>query len=292
MTTIIAATDNGLFDAETMDASAMEGHRVDALSPDGRWAVVARREIWTQVDDRWTHVTTTDPYELNCVCTFGDDLLVGTSEAHLLQLRGDRLELVEPFESVKGRDEWFTPWGGPPDVRSIAARGSEVYVNVHVGGIVRGDGRTTWEPTVDISTDVHEVRAVDDLVVAACAVGFAESEDGGTTWHFNDAGLHATYARAVAADDTNFYMSVAHGPRGGDAAIYRKARGRGDRFARCALPSFRDNIDSGCLDADNGTVAFGTRTGEVFASTDRGTTWLRVADGLPAIHHLRVDRDA
>ena len=40
---------------------------------------------------------------------------------------------VEPFERMEGREAWHTPWGGPPDVRSITEDFDAVYANVHVG---------------------------------------------------------------------------------------------------------------------------------------------------------------
>jgi len=67
-------------------------------------------------------------------------------------------------------------------------------VNVHVGGIVRTrDAGETWEPTIDICTDVHEVWAGEPVVFAACALGPCPvSEDRGDSWCIEDEGLHAT----------------------------------------------------------------------------------------------------
>ena len=290
MSQIVVATNNGLFDAESKELIAMEERSVDALSPDGLWAIVDATELWTR-DGEWAHVATADGFDLACVASFGGDALVGTTEAHLLAFRDGRLELVTAFENVEGRDEWHTPWGGPPDVRSIAADG-DVYVNVHVGGIVKGDGDSSWEPTIDISTDVHEVRIAGDLVVAASAVGLAESGDGGYAWSFDGEGLHATYARAIAVATDFLFMSVSQGPRGGDGAIYRQPC-NGDRaFERCDLPSFRHNIDTGCLDAVDDVVAFGTLEGDVFASTNQGAAWDHIASMLPSVNHLVIERQS
>jgi hypothetical protein len=206
-----------------------------------------------------------------------------------MALPGSALEIVEEFETVEGRDSWFTPWGGPPDVRSLTRVGETVFVNVHVGGIVRGDGDKQWEPTLDISTDVHEVKAAGDTLLAACAIGFAQSDDLGNTWTFDDEGLHATYARAVAANSSFVFMSVAHGPRGGDATIYRKLRDGSQNFERCDLPSFRHNIDTGRLDANDAVIAFGTGDGDVYASGDGGLAWERVATDLPPITYLFIE---
>src|ERR1700733_13338246 len=75
--------------------------------------------------------------------------------------------------------------------------GSILFATVHVGGIPRSmDGRRTWQPTIEINSDVHEVRAhqVDPgIVVAASAIGLCISHDAGATWTIERDGLHAPY---------------------------------------------------------------------------------------------------
>ena len=87
-------------------------------------------------------------------------------------------------------------------MRTIAAGAQgELYVNVHVGGILRSDDDgASWRPTIDIRSDVHEVLAVPGrpaLVPAATGVGAATSEDGGASWSFAHDGLSGRYCRAV-----------------------------------------------------------------------------------------------
>ena len=85
-----------------------------------------------------------------------------------------------------------------------------------------------------------------DHVVAATALGLAESLDAGETWRFVIDGLHAEYARAVALDGEHLFMSASVGPRGGRAALYRRT-GDAAGFAKCTggLPEwFGQNIDS------------------------------------------------
>jgi hypothetical protein len=289
MVEALVATEQGLFSTRSSDVAAFEGRNVTSLSPDGRWAVIDRRELWKNAAS-WDLVASSD-LGLQCVLPAGDEVFAGSAEAHLLELFDDRLEIVPGFEEVEGRDDWFTPWGGPPDVRSIAASSSgEIYVNVHVGGIVKGDGDAKWEPTLDISADVHEVRVSENLVIAACAVGLAESGDAGFAWNYDHEGLHATYARAIAAGDESLFMSVSHGPRGGEAAIYRQPCDGARCFERCDLPTFTHNIDTGCLDASGRTVAFGTRDGEVYGTEDNGDTWTAIAGGLPPVQHVVIRR--
>jgi hypothetical protein len=180
-------------------------------------------------------------------------------------------------------------------VRSIAQDLSgRLHTNVHVGGIPRSsDAGVSWEPTIDIDADIHQVVAhpsEPDVVLAAGAVGLAVSVDGGASWRIEREGLHATYARAVAVSGDHVLLTVSNGPRGGRAAIYRTALEPGSAFERCTvgLPEWFDgNIDSGWLDARGSEVAFGTGDGEIFVSSDAGERWTRTAEGLPAIRALR-----
>src|SRR5207302_10588418 len=122
------------------------------------------------------------------------------------------IEQLRGFEAVAGRDKWYAGSAaidgkriGPPlGVRSITATsdGTVLLANVHVGGIPRSvDRGATWQPTIDIDSDVHEVRAHPSrrgVVVAAAAAGLCTSLDGGATWDVEQAGLHANYCSAVA----------------------------------------------------------------------------------------------
>jgi hypothetical protein len=182
-------------------------------------------------------------------------------------------------------------------VRSLAAdRTGRVYVNVHVGGILRSidrpagpDGLGSWEPTVDIDADVHQVLAhptVPGLVFAAAAIGFGTSRDGGATWAFTDDGLHASYLRSVAVAGESVLVSASTGPGSRRAALYRRSVGSGGAFERCrdGLPEwFRSNVDTYCLAAAGPAVVAGTDDGVVYRSGDEGRRWETLADGLPAV---------
>jgi hypothetical protein len=228
-------------------------------------------------------------------------LLVGTEGAHLLRLQDQTLTLraVASFETVAGRNRWHTPWGDPADTRSLAVDvDGRVYVNVHVGGIVRSIGTVgdseSWQPTVDIEADVHQVLAhpsVPGLVLAAAAVGFGMSRDGGGTWTFTAEGLHASYLRAVAVAQEIVVVSASGGPRSRRAALYRRAIGSAEGFERCrdGLPAwFRDNVDTYCLAAVGSTIVAGTDDGVVFGSEDAGHRWEVLADRLPSISCVAV----
>ena len=49
------------------------------------------------------------------------ELLLGTASAHLFHLsQGGTAKSIDTFGSLACRSDWYTPWGGPPAVRSIA----------------------------------------------------------------------------------------------------------------------------------------------------------------------------
>jgi hypothetical protein len=272
----------------------LAGRRVTALARDGDewWAVLDHQEVRRTEAGYWTpwSVTLLNA-ALTCIAATGAGVLVGRSEARLDRVGDTGLEVVRGFEAIDGRDGWYTPWGGPPDTRSIAEDEHAVYVNVHVGGIPRSrDEGRTWEPTIDVDADVHRVWAGPVGVLAACAHGIAVSRDGGDTWSMRSEGLHAAYCRGVAVAGETVFASASTGPRGGRAAVYRGALDGGP-FERCStgLPEWFDgNVDSAWLDAMSELAAFGTEDGGVFASADDGRTWDEVASALPRIRCVVV----
>ena len=258
------------------------------------WAIVDGSEVWHAAEvEGWTHLGDLEHYQGTCLAFMKDDVLVGSSQARLFRVVGDGLEPVAAFDRAEGRSTWYTPWGGPPDTRSISEWDEAVYVNVHVGGILRTEDRgETWTPTIDIDADVHQVTTANGLVLAASAGGLAMSTDLGRAWAFRSEGLEAQYSRAVTVCGDAVLISASRGPRGGHAAVYRGALA-GGRLERCrtGLPEwFVDNIESHCLDAhpDRSFVAFGTSDGLVFASEDGGRSWAEFASGLPPVRRVLV----
>jgi hypothetical protein len=304
MATIVVATASGIrtFDAGGEEqARELVGHDIRALAPESRqqlWAVVEGRQVWRR-DGGWERVAAIEGLDATCLADTRANpeggILVGTSQARLARIGADaRVEFLEAFDRAPGRDDWFTPWGGPPATRTITEDGENVYVNVHVGGVLRSrDQGATWEPTIDIGADVHQVATGAGRVYAAGARGLSVSADGGESWQLHDDGLHARYCRAVAICGDHVLLSASDGPNSsGRAALYRSELDA-TRFDRCrgGLPEwFRGNLDSGCVDAlpDGSLAAFGSEDGEVNVSTDEGATWRRLASGLGRVASVRV----
>jgi hypothetical protein len=283
MSRLLVATREGVFTVGGAEPTLHPGRRVDQL-------VFSAGVTWTVVDGNTVArdgkvLADTSNATLRCVLPTDNEVLVGAAEARLYRL-GASLALDEAFMTAAGREGWHTPWGGPPDVRSLAAGvDGTVYANVHVGGVLRRR-RGEWEPTMDINADAHQVAAHPTdptFVAAATARGLAVSRDGAETWAFHDEGLHATYCRAVAISEDSIYVTASRGPRGGMAAVYRQelTGGRLEKLSDGLPDWFEANIDTGCLVAQEDEVAFGEDNGTVWRSRDGGSTWSQAAERLP-----------
>lgn len=291
MRRILAGTEKGLVEATSGETLLSGSVGAAAVGSEGWWAVVDGYRILASPDgDAWDEAGTMRGLRATCVLPVEGGALVGTSEAHLVAVASSSATRVRSFDRVPTRDEWYTPWGGPADVRSLSGdAGGGAYANVHVGGILRSEDGVAWQATsMDIDADVHQVLAHPadpGVAFAATAVGLATTRDAGGSWEFTEEGLHAAYCRAVAVAGDTLLLSASTSHTGRHAALYRRALA-GGTFERCArgLPEwFDDNLDTYCIDADGGTAAIGTSDGLVFASDDAGRTWSEVASGLPAI---------
>jgi len=229
-----------------------------------------------------------------------DAIYVGTDDARMLRLShgGGVLDPIDGFDSVAGRDAWFAGSAivngqrlGPPlGIRSVAANsnGSILFANVHVGGIPRSmDGGRTWQPTIDINSDVHEVRAHQanpDIVVAASAIGLCISRDAGATWTIERDGLHASYCSAVAFSGDDILVSASTDHFAAQGRIYRRPiRPDGDTVAvEDGLPKWINGIaDTGCIATNGSTIVVVDRAGTLYLSTEFGLAWSQSSSELP-----------
>lgn len=266
---------------------ALPGVEVQALSGD-----------WALADGQVLSLTEGRPWPLpdglvaRCVLSLaGGRALVGTSHARLFTVGGPNGMVPEQsFDAIPSRKTWSTPWGGPPDTRSVALASTGPVVGVHVGGVWRVEG-DEWIEAVPSEADNHQVVANGDLVAVAAAIGVGQSTDGGRTWDWHDDGLHAPYCRAAALTDEWLLVSASTGPGSRRGALYRRPIGDPQRpFVPCGdsgkddLPAaFTHNIDTFELAASGSLAVMGTPTGELYVSEDSGATWSLVADSLPGV---------
>jgi hypothetical protein len=301
---LVATWRDGLFVIAGETPSHELGNQsVSALTPDGHGgalAVVNGRSLRRRTPGGlWSTIAATE-FDLSCCVPVGDVIYVGTDDARVLRVGADgALEQLRGFDAVAGRETWYAGSAvingqrvGPPlGIRSITATpdGGVLLANVHVGGVPRStDGGATWQPTIDVDSDVHEVRAHPTrpgVVMAAAAIGLCISRDGGLTWDVEREGMHASYCSAVAfvGDDVLVSASVDHFAAQG--AIYRRRVDGHDSLAAVGggLPEWIEGIaDTGCIATGASAVALADRKGNLYVSADTGRSWSRRAGGLPA----------
>jgi hypothetical protein len=284
---VLVGTGEGLF--RLSDSGIAPISSTDTVAMSGEWAIVEGADI-VSLDSGAT--VTTAPLSAQCVAAYGDGALVGTERARLFELTGTggALEPIESFDRIPTRDTWYTPWGAPPDTRSVTVTADGVpLVNVHVGGVWRGDSDSgDWTEVVPVHNDTHQVLAAASgpRVLIAAAVGFGSSDDAGRTFTWTTDGLHATYSRAVAFAGDFVLLTASTGPRTNRGAVYRRPIDGEGPFERShdGLPDwFAFNIDTFQLTARDNIAAIGTSDGEVYLSEDEGSSWALAAKDLPPI---------
>lgn len=272
-------------------ATTLDG---DTLVEDAEINHIVGTEVgWWAVDDagRILHDGETvaempDGVMAHCIQPTDQTTWIGADQARLFGLDSEGLAEDEFFAGAPGRETWYTPWGAPADVRSMAVDADHtLYVNVHVGGVVRYDN-TGVAPTIDIDTDVHQVAthtSQQGAVFAACAYGLAVSHNG-HDFEIRSDGLHARYCRAVLVLDDQVLLSASTGPRTSRGRIYR-----GDLWSGAfepltnGLPEwFEANVNTHCLIARDGAVYAG-HGDTVWRSEDDGDTWDVAASDLARI---------
>jgi hypothetical protein len=292
---VLVATSDGyhIFTSSGKHLTALPGRALGALAPgpDDTWvAVVDRREIWQHAaDGEWTALAKAD-VDLSSLVTLTGVVFAGTYSARLLRLSDGDLVPVDSFDRISNRDEWHQV-GPALNVRSMTATcdNQVLLANVHVGGIQRSvDLGESWEPTIEVDHDVHEVLAhptIPKVVMAAAAVGLCVSDDAGATWSVVADGLPTTYARAVAFIDDDVLVSISDGPRAARSAIYRRPLSGGplERIDDALADRLHGNVDTRCLATGKGRAALADGDGNVWLSDSGISGWQLIGKELPAV---------
>jgi len=309
--TVLAATwGDGLFTVigKTVHQE-LAGQSVRGLAPDGNCAAIAivdRRSLRRRTPDGKWHTIANSSLDLSCCVAVNGAIYVGTDDARILRVAtGGELEPLLGFNATPGREKWYAGAAlvdgrllGPPlGIRSMSATcdGAALFANVHVGGIPRSiDGGATWQSTIDIESDVHEVCAHptrSNLVIAAAAVGLCISRDGGSTWIIEHQGLHALHCSAVAFVGDDMLVSAATDQFAAQGAIYRRSTDCDGLLLPVGggLPLWMDGItDTGNIVVRGSAVAAADRGGNLYLSEDAGRTWSRGYNNLPAPSSLFI----
>jgi hypothetical protein len=309
-TVLVATWRNGLFAfADNAFHEECSGQSVTGLARDSSGnalAIVGGNSLCRRTaDGAWSTIASSE-LELTCCVAVGATIYVSTDDAQVMRVcNGGGLERLEGFDHVPGRDRWYAGTAlvdgrlvGPPlGIRSLAAtcNHAALLANVHVGGIPRStDGGATWQPTIEIDTDVHQVcahPARPEIVIAAAGMGLCISRDAGKTWATEREGLHASYCSAVAFAGDDILVAASSDHFASQGAIYRRPLERNERILPVGggLPRWIDGIaDTGYIAACGLAVAVADGAGNLFLSEDAGRTWSRGGGTLPRPSSLFV----
>ena len=256
------------------------------------------------LDDNWQMLGELPETTANCLAHVAGKLFVGAADARLwtMPAEGGQAERLSSFDAVEMRDRWDTPWGGPPDVRSLAiisGDDSAIYADIHVGWIVRSlDLGETWtQLRGELDRDVHHVNTHQKRpyrVYAATAQGCFISEDRGDSWRQHLEPFEPrNYQRCVMPDfaDPDLFLCTAslgphpEGDTGCEAMVFRTRDGGANWEAvHKGLPEhFYHNINTHMLCASvqrPGVFAFHDDDESVYLSEDGAGSWRRIA-GVP-----------
>ncbi len=228
-----------------------------------------------------------DPIE--CLTLIAEEplfLLIGTEGPHIYQLtdNGKPAKLIKSFDQLDVRDRWYTPWGGPAAVRSLAHQGDWIYADIHVGSIMRSSDRgVSWEPVESsIHEDVHQVvttPTAESRVYANTANAVYISEDSGQSWEHRAKGLSTSYGRAIAVDPHNpdcLLASVSRGPGSNVGGQLFRSDNAGINWipVTSGFPaSTRNNIDTFQITFSSDGSAWAAVDETLYKSNDRGNNW-------------------
>jgi hypothetical protein len=285
----LIATSNGVRLIEGAVLEALPEAPITSIHADGDdlWALIDRRHLYRVAGNTSELVARLEQPVGRVLGAHRGAVWVGGQGARLWRLEGNSLARVTSFQEAPTHEEWHTPWGGPPDVFSLASDGTHLFVSVHVGGILRSTDGTDWAPTIDLHDDVHQVAVGENGTVWAATGmrGLAESRDHGATWRYHTRGLHATYALAVAALPHGALVAVSSGHAAKDGGVYRFD---GERIARCTgLPAdLRGAVGPRQLATSGDRAVVALPNGHVYASEDGGTVWTRVAEWAGSVSEL------
>ena len=307
---LVATWGDGLFTVTGKTVhQELANQSVRSLVADGRGgvlAIVGGHSLCRRTSDgKWTEITKSE-FDLSCCVPIGNAVFVGTDDARILRVDPDGTQqFLTGFDVVAGRDKWFAGsmivdgkrMGPPLGIRSMASTcdGAVLLANVHVGGIPRStDSGMTWQPTIDIESDVHQVCAHPTrpgIVIAAAAVGLCISRDAGTTWTIEQRGLHAHHCSAVAFGRNDIFVSASTDPFAAQGAVYRRPiDGNGPlQPLGGGMPKWTDGkADTDCIATRDSMIALIDRSGRLYLSHDDGNSWSYPLDPLPVPSGLHI----
>lgn len=249
-------------------------------------------------------------------------LYIGTEPGGLFQSDdgGESFHLVESLWNHPSRkDFWF---GGGRDFAGVCAiavdpRDSRhVYVGVSVGGVFETtDGGQTWHgrnrglsaeympnPDADYGHDPHFLAlspSNPDVLWQQNHCGVFRSVDGGQQWHkISQPGGPVNFGFPIAVDPQDERVAWVVPATSDEYRVAVKQAlcvsrtddgGQTWTAFRAGLPQTEcyDLVYRHALDLSGDTLAFGTTTGNVYLSDDRGESWRSLGHHFPPVLSVR-----
>ncbi|MDT8437400.1 MAG: hypothetical protein RQ729_00150 [Wenzhouxiangellaceae bacterium] len=231
--------------------------------------------------------------------------------------RGEHWQCLPGFHQHPSAQAWHPAKGGCA-VHSLSANGDNIYAALAAGGVYRSDDRgATFRPcnagvrapylpgsAPEAGHNDHNLRvhpADPDRMYRQSHTGTWRSDDGGASWVEITDGLPSDFGYALGLDpndpdvlftipeDSSQFRSTVDGRlrvyRTTDAGASWRALTDGLPQRHCYVTVLRDGLDTDGFDPLG--VYFGTSSGRVWASRDRGESFRALPATLPPI--LAVD---
>jgi len=308
MTRICAAMSDSLVVADgegtrirLTERGRLESVAVDDRRPDRVFAGTFGDGLWRSTDagdsfervgedvlERSVTAVATDPHD-------PDRVWAGTEPSRLYRSTdgGANWEVRPGLVDVPSASEWsFPPRPDTHHVRWIEPdphREERLYLAIEAGALVRTDdgGDTFRDRPAGARRDNHTLATHPDrpgLVYAAAGDGYAESEDGGESWHYPQQGLEHRYVWGLAVDPGDpdrVLVSAATGARRAhtadraDARVYRRSGGPWAELD--GLPT-GEGVTRAVFDTTGPGTVYAAHNRGLYRSTDWGGSFERVDD--------------
>ena len=156
------------------------------------------------------------------------------------------------------------------------------------------NGGVTRQPTIEVESDVQEVRARPSqprIVIAASAIGLCISRDGGIARWVEQEGLHATYCSDLALSGDIIFVAASEDHFAAQSAVYRRPLDAQVPFVPvgAGLPRRTDGIvDTGCIAARDSELAIADKGGNLYIWAGVECVWSRCPHRDPAPSSLLI----
>ncbi|MFD1563355.1 WD40/YVTN/BNR-like repeat-containing protein [Haloarchaeobius amylolyticus] len=240
-----------------------------------------------------------------------DVVYAGTEPSRLYRScdGGDSWTHLEGLAVLPSADEWsFPPRPHTHHVRTIAVDPFDpdrLYVGIEAGALVTtSDGGETWhERPPGARRDNHTLATHPDRegrLYAAAGDGYAESDDGGDSWHHPQDGLAHRYCWSVVPDpgDPDRVMvssargaSTAHVPRRADSYVYRRTGNEPcQRLEGRGLPTGEGVVRTVFATVGEPGIVVAVNNRGLFLTREFGDSWVQVDVDWPVALEGQVPR--